>query len=156
MAAMGRAVLHFTAAAPAARAGLPAPSPPDCLGAHGCRYTLSRMKRSLAFAVLVVLGLIAVGAATVAAHRGREHAQSLRASVAKLPLPALLRSEHACERDPALDPAYCQAVTHAIASQPLQLVEVPPNVVSPFAEPRPVTTYEHDHRSIAWPGKSRP
>jgi hypothetical protein len=116
--------------------------------------------------VLAVLCVLAVLALT--AHRGRENARAMRSAVAKLGLPELLRQLHRCEieaqvsrgsgsRGGVSDPAYCQEVTHAVASQPLQLVDVSPDITTPKPlEPDDPAAKEQDRRAIRWPGKTRP
>jgi hypothetical protein len=112
----------------------------------------------IAIMVLVASGLVAIGAGSFAAHRGRANARAMRASVAKLNLHELLHRERACERGTVTgpDPAYCQAVARAVASQPLQLVDVRPDLVVRLPGPDQLAAYEHDPRSIAWPGKAAP
>ena len=117
---------------------------------------------------LVVLGLIAIAVGTFTAHRSRENTRAMRAAVAKLKFAELLQRQRACELDGAttalftaapLDrgPAYCEAVTHAIASQPLQLVDVPPDVAKfPLPKPEDPEAQEHDRRAIEWRGKTTP
>jgi hypothetical protein len=53
--------------------------------------------------------------------------------------------------------ATVQEVTRVVASQRLQLVDVPPPaIVIPISDPHQQTDYEHDPRAIEWPGKSTP
>jgi hypothetical protein len=122
-------------------------------------------KYTVAIAVLVILGVMGVSTATFLAHRGREHAKALRASVAGLGFAELLRQQQACELDAAtgrgssspstrLDPAYCGEVAHAVAAQPLQLVDVPPpgsDAAVPKSAPDRRADYEHDPREIGEP-----
>jgi hypothetical protein len=113
------------------------------------------LKQRVTLTIVVALGLIAVGAAIFTAHRDREKTRAMRASVAKLGLPELLRRQHACERDFGLNRAYCLEVTHTIAAQPLQMVEIPPDTTPP-PEPVEPAAYEHDPRSIVWGAKATP
>jgi len=104
-------------------------------------------RNRLAILVLVAVGLIMVGVGTLTAYRARENSKGMRAAVAKLGLHELLQRQRVCElgTGSGLDPAYCTQVGWAIASQPLQLVDLSPD---DSAE------YEHDKRSIEWSGKS--